>query len=86
MLKMFQTTVAVFPTALVYFLTLFHLTLASPLVEKRQTDYHWVDTWTSMPQLVEPDNLPPSPFVKASTQDPFSTTESSLENFKQRLQ
>ncbi len=24
---------------------------------------HWVDTWTSMPQLVEPDNLPPSPFV-----------------------
>ncbi len=25
-------------------------------------DDHWVDTWTSMPQLVEQDNLPPSPF------------------------
>ncbi|RDL40069.1 SGNH hydrolase [Venustampulla echinocandica] len=28
----------------------------------RQEDYHWVDTWTSMPQLVEPDNLPPAPY------------------------
>lgn len=32
--------------------------------EKRQEeDYHWVATWTSMPQLVEPANLPPSPFA-----------------------
>ncbi|QDS75518.1 hypothetical protein FKW77_005126 [Venturia effusa] len=23
---------------------------------------HWIDTWASMPQLVEPANLPPSPF------------------------
>ncbi|EJD40598.1 extracellular GDSL-like lipase/acylhydrolase [Auricularia subglabra TFB-10046 SS5] len=23
---------------------------------------HWVDTWVSMPQLTEPQNLPPSPF------------------------
>lgn len=29
----------------------------------RQTDFKWVDTWTSMPQLVEPDNLPAAPFV-----------------------
>ncbi|KAI9925449.1 hypothetical protein AWENTII_012907 [Aspergillus wentii] len=27
---------------------------------------HWVDIWTSMPQLTEPDNLPPPPF-NAST-------------------
>lgn len=24
---------------------------------------HWVDTWVSMPQLTEPANLPPAPFV-----------------------
>jgi hypothetical protein len=24
---------------------------------------HWVDAWASMPQLTEPANLPPSPFV-----------------------
>lgn len=29
---------------------------------ERQDDFHWVDTWTSMPQLVEPNNMPPSPF------------------------
>ncbi|KAH8645979.1 lipolytic enzyme [Tricladium varicosporioides] len=29
---------------------------------KRQDGYHWVDTWASMPQLVEPDNLPPAPY------------------------
>jgi hypothetical protein len=26
---------------------------------------HWVDTWVSMPQLTEPANLPPPPFVRA---------------------
>lgn len=37
-----------------------------PSFQKRQneSDYHWVPTWTSMPQLVEPDNLPPAPFVR----------------------
>jgi lysophospholipase L1-like esterase len=25
---------------------------------------HWVHTWTSMPQLTEPGNLPPAPFTK----------------------
>lgn len=24
---------------------------------------HWIDTWASMPQLTEPANLPPAPFV-----------------------
>jgi hypothetical protein len=26
-------------------------------------DGHWVDTWGTMPQLTEPANLPPPPFV-----------------------
>lgn len=26
-------------------------------------DLHWVDIWTSMPQLTEPANLPAPPFV-----------------------
>ena len=32
-------------------------------LEQRQEDFHWVNTWTSMPQLVESNNMPPSPFV-----------------------
>lgn len=28
--------------------------------------YHWVDTWTSMPQLTEPANLPAPPFVRTA--------------------
>ncbi|WP_079053928.1 SGNH/GDSL hydrolase family protein [Streptomyces graminilatus] len=27
---------------------------------------HWVDTWTSMPQLTEPGNMPPAPFTGES--------------------
>jgi hypothetical protein len=33
-------------------------------LDKRQDGSHWVDTWTSMPQLVEQSNMPPSPFVR----------------------
>jgi hypothetical protein len=33
-------------------------------IDKRQGDTHWVATWTSMPQLVEPNNMPPSQFVR----------------------
>ncbi|KAI1104979.1 SGNH hydrolase [Jackrogersella minutella] len=29
---------------------------------RQDEDSHWVATWTSMPQLVEPNNMPPSPF------------------------
>jgi hypothetical protein len=37
------------------------------IIESRQDiGSKWVDTWTSMPQLVEPGNLPPSPFVRNS--------------------
>jgi hypothetical protein len=32
-------------------------------VEKRQDGSHWINTWTSMPQLVEASNMPPAPFV-----------------------
>jgi hypothetical protein len=28
------------------------------------SDSHWVNIWTTMPQLVEPANLPPAPFVR----------------------
>lgn len=30
---------------------------------KRQRENQWVDIWGSMPQLVEPGNLPPAPYV-----------------------
>ncbi|KAI0798259.1 SGNH hydrolase [Abortiporus biennis] len=29
-------------------------------------DGHWVDTWTSMPQLTETSNLPPAPFTQSN--------------------
>jgi hypothetical protein len=29
--------------------------------------WHWVATWTSMPQLVESSNMPPSGFVRANS-------------------
>jgi hypothetical protein len=42
--------------------------LAIERVDKRQNaSFHWVDTWTSMPQLVEQSNLPPSQFVRFSS-------------------
>lgn len=48
--------------------------LAAPSIERRQDegdaeaggDMHWVPTWVSMPQLVEPNNLPPAPFTGGS--------------------
>jgi hypothetical protein len=30
---------------------------------------HWVDAWASMPQLTEPANLPPAPFVRIYQSD-----------------
>ncbi|MEU1126607.1 SGNH/GDSL hydrolase family protein [Streptomyces sp. NPDC005899] len=29
-----------------------------------ERDAHWVSTWTSMPQLTEPGNMPPAPFTR----------------------
>lgn len=34
---------------------------------------HWVNTWTSMPQLTEPGNMPPAPFVKDGVVLPDTT-------------
>ncbi|KAI0173034.1 SGNH hydrolase [Hypoxylon sp. FL1284] len=33
---------------------------------RQDEDSHWVATWVSMPQLVEPDNMPPAPFSGAA--------------------
>jgi len=33
-------------------------------IAPKPRDGHWVDTWGSMPQLTEPANLPPPPFVR----------------------
>lgn len=30
---------------------------------QQQKQGHWVDIWGTMPQLVEPANLPPGPYV-----------------------
>ncbi|KAI4860142.1 SGNH hydrolase [Hypoxylon rubiginosum] len=40
-----------------------HPTRISP---RQDEDSHWVATWVSMPQLVEPNNMPPSPFSGAA--------------------
>ncbi|CAG7852104.1 SubName: Full=Uncharacterized protein {ECO:0000313/EMBL:CCA73699.1} [Serendipita indica DSM 11827] len=54
---------------------LFNILLASTLLgnvgvsahQKRGSKpFHWVDTWTSMPQLTEPANLPPAPYNGSS--------------------
>ncbi|MDH2412293.1 SGNH/GDSL hydrolase family protein [Streptomyces chitinivorans] len=36
---------------------------AAPAASKRAAR-HWVNTWTSMPQLTEPHNMPPAPFTE----------------------
>jgi hypothetical protein len=33
---------------------------------------HWTDAWASMPQLTEPANLPPAPFVRCILPSPTS--------------
>ncbi|WP_327371488.1 SGNH/GDSL hydrolase family protein [Streptomyces sp. NBC_01217] len=33
----------------------------------REANAHWVSTWTSMPQLTEPSNMPPAPFTRADS-------------------
>lgn len=47
------------------FFSIFALAVPTPevAVAAADDDNHWVPTWTSMPQEVEPDNLPPNPFV-----------------------
>lgn len=33
-------------------------------IRPNPSNSHWVDAWASMPQLTEPANLPPTPFVR----------------------
>ncbi|WP_392672803.1 SGNH/GDSL hydrolase family protein [Streptomyces sp. LN785] len=42
--------------------------------QSQQLQKHWVNTWTSMPQLTEPSNMPPAPF----TQDNLVLSDSTL--------
>lgn len=58
-----QLTSVVAIATLWHSLSVFGAVLPAVLEERQTADYHWVDTWTSMPQLVEQSNLPPSPFV-----------------------
>ncbi|KAL5113890.1 hypothetical protein ACEQ8H_008211 [Pleosporales sp. CAS-2024a] len=54
--------------------TLATIAVLSPVAQSRairsadesQDGYHWINTWTSMPQLVEPSNMPPSQFSSGS--------------------
>lgn len=45
-----------------------HLVSSYPFLAREtydtKADSHWVNIWTTMPQLVEPSNLPPIPFVR----------------------
>jgi hypothetical protein len=37
--------------------------IAKRAIRPNPPNGHWIDTWASMPQLTEPANLPPAPFV-----------------------
>lgn len=53
------------------------LTLAHSEVRGRSGG-KWVDIWASMPQLTEPANLPPAPFVRSKNKkapEPCSAVE-----------
>ena len=45
-------------------------------ITPKPRDGHWVDTWGTMPQLTEPANLPPPPFV-CLFRHPFSANTKS---------
>lgn len=52
------------------------LLLNSALTQARRvcpTDEEWVTVWGTMPQLTEPHNLPPAPFVCSSWLDRVQT-------------
>ena len=62
-------TVTMFQLGSIFLIVLcVHLASSFPLLPRRNYDgnteeSHWVNIWTTMPQLVEPANLPPVPFV-----------------------
>lgn len=55
-------TASMFRTALAVLLALQIWTVHCAKRQSQQQS-HWVDIWGSMPQLVEPANLPSAPFV-----------------------
>lgn len=54
--------VSMFKTAFAVLVT-FQAWTAEGLQRRQDQKSHWVDIWGTMPQLVEPANLPPVPFV-----------------------
>jgi len=69
------------------------LSLFSPAVngraidaaERRQDGSHWINTWTSMPQLVEASNMPPAPFVRDLNRPRLNSRNSNMiTEFRQR--
>ncbi|KAF2110171.1 lipolytic protein-like protein G-D-S-L family [Lophiotrema nucula] len=53
---------SVVPVVLATLTTLVSGRALEPLAQRQDDGSHWIDTWTSMPQLVESSNMPPSPF------------------------
>jgi hypothetical protein len=41
--------------------------VAKRSIHPNPSNGHWVDAWASMPQLTEPANLPPAPFVRSTS-------------------
>lgn len=53
--------------------------VAKRAIQPNPSNGHWVDAWASMPQLTEPANLPPAPFVRALKLNCSIRTDNSLE-------
>jgi hypothetical protein len=52
-----------FIALLFYIQTAWSYPTGSDLTIRGNRNAHWVSTWATMPQLVEPYNLPPAPYV-----------------------
>ncbi|KAL3260374.1 hypothetical protein ABHI18_004621 [Aspergillus niger] len=65
------------PLYLLFLLSLTLPILSTPLPSS-QSESHWVDIWTAMPQLTEPANLPPAPFNSTPSIFPNTTLRQTL--------
>ncbi|GKZ29146.1 hypothetical protein AbraIFM66950_003306 [Aspergillus brasiliensis] len=59
-------------------LTLPILSTPLPSSQLQSSQTHWVDIWTTMPQLTEPANLPPAPFNSTPAIFPNTTLRQTL--------
>ncbi|GLA06826.1 hypothetical protein AnigIFM60653_007774 [Aspergillus niger] len=69
------------PLYLLFLLSLTLPILSTPLPSSQsesQSQSHWVDIWTTMPQLTEPANLPPAPFNSTPSIFPNTTLRQTL--------